>query len=55
MDKSKKKKTIQEDLQRNSASDVTSKGVSWVQDSTNNNHIYFNDEWNDEYEDSYSR
>jgi hypothetical protein len=51
MDKSKKKKTTQEDSQRSSVSDRTSNGVTWVQDSTNNNHIYFNDEWNDEYED----
>ncbi len=54
MDKSKKKKITQVGLQKNSASDITSKGVTWVQDSTNNNHIYFNDEWNGEYEDSYT-
>jgi len=38
-EKSNKKKTTLEDLQK---------------DFQNNNHIYFNDEWNGEYEDSYT-
>ena len=53
MDKSKKTKTTQAGSQRSSVSDRTP-NLTWTQDSTNNNHIYFNDEWNGEYEDSYS-
>lgn len=57
MDKSKKIKITQEDSQKSSVSnsDRTAIGVTWVQSSTNNNHIYFNDEWNGEYEDSNAR
>jgi hypothetical protein len=53
MDKSKKRKTTQEGLQKSSASNRTPH-LTWTQDSINDNHIYFNDEWNGEYEDSYS-
>lgn len=50
MDKSKKTKTIQVDLQKSSVSDHTDKKFKWEMNTTNN-HIYFNDEWNGEYED----
>lgn len=50
MDKSKIIKTTQVDLQKSSVSDNTMNSISWTQSSTTNNHIYFNDEWNDEYE-----
>lgn len=51
MEKSKKTKTTQVDLQRSSASDNTKRigDYNWVSSSTNN-HVYFNDEWNGEYE-----
>jgi hypothetical protein len=51
MEQSKKIKIIQVDLQKNLASDHTLGIFIWKQAATNNNHIYFNDEWNDEYED----
>ena len=47
MDKSKKTKTTQVDLQRNSVSDHTEAFFTWQTNKTNN-HIYFNDEWNGE-------
>ncbi len=52
MERYKKTKTTQVDLQSGTASDHTMRvdGFKWAQSSTNNNHIYFNDEWNDEYE-----
>lgn len=51
MEKLKKIKTTQEGLQRNLASDHTlySGSFNWVS-SCNNNHVYFNEEWNGEYE-----
>ena len=53
MEKLKKKKITQVDLRRSSASDHTFyvAGFDWVKTTTNNNHIYYNDEWNGEYED----
>lgn len=55
MEKSKKTKTTQVDLQRNSVSDHTPYiGVFNWEVSKTNNHIYFNDEWNGEYENSYT-
>lgn len=53
MEKSKKIKITLADSQRNTASDHTMRvgDYEWVRTSTNNNHIYFNDEWNGEYED----
>ena len=52
MEKYKKTKTTQAALLSDTASDHTLRvdGFKWNQSSTNNNHIYFNDEWNDEYE-----
>lgn len=52
MEKYKKTKTTLEGLRSDIASDHTMRvdGFKWCQSSTNNNHIYFNDEWNDEYE-----
>jgi hypothetical protein len=52
MDKSKKTKTTQGDLQKSSASDhtLTDKHFNWISSSTTD-HVYFNDEWNGEYED----
>ena len=47
-------KTTLVDLQRSSVSDHTVKEFHWTQSRTNNNHIYFNDEWNGEYEDSHT-
>jgi len=51
MDQSKKTKITQEGLQRNSVSDHTFyvDSFNWVS-SLNNNHVYFNEEWNGEYE-----
>ena len=49
MDKSKKTKTTQVVLQKSLVSDHTTDNITWVK-TTTNNHIYFNDEWNDEYE-----
>lgn len=53
MERSKKKKTTQVVLQKSSVSDHTDPVFSWEVNKTNN-HIYFNDEWNGEYEDSYA-
>jgi len=52
MDKSRKKKTIQEGSPKSSASDHTLRknAFNWVSSSTTD-HVYFNDEWNGEYED----
>lgn len=52
MEKYKKTKTTLVGLRNDTASDHTMRadGFKWIQSSTNNNHIYFNDEWNDEYE-----
>jgi len=51
MEKSKKTKTIQEGSLKSSASNhtLTTKSFNWVSSSTTD-HIYFNDEWNGEYE-----
>ena len=51
MEKSKRIRTTQEDLQRSLASDHTfyAGSFNWVS-SYNNNHVYFNEEWNGEYE-----
>ena len=53
MEESKNKKTIQVDLLRSSVSDHTPKVITWEMNTTNN-HIYFNDEWNGEYENSHT-
>lgn len=51
MEKSRNKKTTQAGSQRNSASNHTlyTGSFNWVS-SHNNNHVYFNEEWNGEYE-----
>ncbi len=51
MERSKKTKTTQADSLRSSASDHTLylRDFDWTRTKTNN-HIYFNDEWNGEYE-----
>jgi hypothetical protein len=50
MEKYKKTKTTQEDSQSATASNHTMRkgDFKWV--SSHNNHIYFNEEWNGEYE-----
>ena len=52
MDVSKKKKTTLEVSLKSSANDHTmyAGSFNWVS-SCNNDHIYFNEEWNGEYED----
>jgi hypothetical protein len=50
MEKSKKTKTTQADLPRSSASDHTFRRGDYKWVSSHNNHIYFNEEWNGEYE-----
>lgn len=52
MDKSKKKKTTLEGSLKSSVSNHTMYrgSFNWVS-SCNNDHVYFNEEWNGEYED----
>ena len=50
MELSKKKKTTLAASQRNSASNHTFRKGDYKWVSSHNDHIYFNEEWNGEYE-----